>query len=182
MSIRQMSDESGVSVSQCRTAIKNLKTTGEIDLDTSNKKTIITIINYDVYQGKEVKPLNVNTTHKIPNETWKKSVMNDPIYLEQACMKMRVTKDEYETVLNAFVDELAIKDLSYRTRKDFLMYFGNWLRYNNVKDIIKNKKVLRYTYSWNGMPVKKGNQAEYDRDKRNYDHPGFDFKLISVQE
>lgn len=176
-----MSDECGVSVSQCRTAIKNLRHTGEIDVNTDNKKFVITIINYDTYQGKKTRTIKVNNLYDVSNQKWMESVLSDRIYLEQACMKLRVTTSQYADALKVFTDEVDVKDGKHRTRRDYLEHFINWLRYNKIEDVIKKSTARTFVYQWDGMPLKKGTKAEYERDKRNYDHPGFNFKLISTK-
>ena len=181
MSLRQMSEECGVSVSQCRTAIKNLCHTGEIEVNTDHKKFVITIINYDTYQGKEKPKMRVNNLYDVDNQTWYKSVINDRAYLEQACMKLFITIEQYKEVLQVFTDEADVKDTKHRTRNHYLEHFINWLRYNKIEDVLKKKTARTYTYQWDGMPLKKGTKSEYERDKRNYDHPGFNFKLISAK-
>lgn len=51
-SINNLSLELNLTERQIRTALKNLKTTGEITTETTSKYTLVTIVNYGVYQDK----------------------------------------------------------------------------------------------------------------------------------
>lgn len=50
-SVNRLSEETGISIRGIRTCIQRLERTGEIVVKTTNKYTIITIVNYDFYQG-----------------------------------------------------------------------------------------------------------------------------------
>lgn len=52
-SYKKLADNLGFSVQQIRTAIGKLKSTGEITTKTTNKYTIITVVNWEDYQGTE---------------------------------------------------------------------------------------------------------------------------------
>jgi DNA-binding transcriptional regulator PaaX len=52
-SLSRISSDLDIPVRQVRTAIKRLKDTGEIDTQTTNKYTKITICNYESYQVEE---------------------------------------------------------------------------------------------------------------------------------
>ena len=49
----KLADETGLSIQKVRTALKKLKSTGEITIKTTNKYTVISIKNYDLYQQKD---------------------------------------------------------------------------------------------------------------------------------
>ena len=59
-SISHLSSETGLSIKQVRTALENLESTGEVDKQTTNLNTWITILYYDKYQS-EGKPLDKPT-------------------------------------------------------------------------------------------------------------------------
>ena len=59
--------ETGLTVQQVRTAIKKLKSTGEITTNSTNKFTLITVVNWEEYQVKEVYPTS-NLTRSATNE------------------------------------------------------------------------------------------------------------------
>lgn len=47
----RLAEDLGFTIQQVRTAIKKLKSTGEITSETTNKYTIITVVNWDNYQS-----------------------------------------------------------------------------------------------------------------------------------
>ena len=49
-SVNSLSISTGLSIQQVRTALRNIQTTGEITIKTTNKYSIITICKYDEYQ------------------------------------------------------------------------------------------------------------------------------------
>ena len=63
-SLGNLADETGLTIQQTRTAIKRLKSTGEITVETTSKYSLITIEKYDFYQKN-----NSKATKKITSET-----------------------------------------------------------------------------------------------------------------
>jgi hypothetical protein len=61
-SIKHLSSETGLTVRQVRTALKNLETTNEVTRTTTNKYTIITITNYVFYQTNDKQTTNKRQT------------------------------------------------------------------------------------------------------------------------
>lgn len=51
-SYKVLSTETGLSVKQVRTAIKKLQSTGEVAIKSTNKYSVFTVKNYDLYQAK----------------------------------------------------------------------------------------------------------------------------------
>lgn len=51
-SIQKLSDETGLTTKQVRTALKNLEKTNELGKQTTSANTLISITNYDLYQSK----------------------------------------------------------------------------------------------------------------------------------
>lgn len=49
-SLASLSSQTGLSVQQVRTALKNLKKTGEILTQSTNKNTVVIVLNYECYQ------------------------------------------------------------------------------------------------------------------------------------
>lgn len=50
-SLRKLSEETGLTERELRTAIKHLKTTGEMTSSSHSKYTVFTVVNYDIYQS-----------------------------------------------------------------------------------------------------------------------------------
>ena len=71
MTVKEISEETGISVQSVRTSLNRLKSTNEITIQTSSKFSIITLLNYADYQGSNNdsnKPLtnHQQTTNKPP--------------------------------------------------------------------------------------------------------------------
>lgn len=66
-SIQHMAQETGLTEQSVRTAIKKLKSTGELTTKSTNKYTVVTLTNYDFYQEKEKQTTN-KTTSELTNE------------------------------------------------------------------------------------------------------------------
>lgn len=62
---KHLAEELGFSEQVIRTAIKKLESTGEITSKTTNKYTVITVVNWEEYQGEEKSPTN-NVTNNQP--------------------------------------------------------------------------------------------------------------------
>ena len=56
-----LSEELGISVSCIRTSLGKLKKTGEITIDTTNKYSVVTLVNYDYYQNIRAKVTSKTT-------------------------------------------------------------------------------------------------------------------------
>ena len=50
---KSLSDKTGLSEQNIRTCLDKLKSTNEITIKTTNKNSVITVLNYDLYQNKE---------------------------------------------------------------------------------------------------------------------------------
>lgn len=63
-SLAHLAKEVNLTIQQTRTAINKLKSTGEITITTTNKNTLISIANYDIYQINENKITSKTTSRK----------------------------------------------------------------------------------------------------------------------
>ena len=63
-SVRKLSEETGLSVSQIRNALDHLKATHEITIQTTSRYTVISICNYGIYQGANDKNDTRNSKQK----------------------------------------------------------------------------------------------------------------------
>lgn len=66
-STQHLAQETGLSEQSVRTAIKKLNSTGEITSKSTNKYTLVTLVNYDLYQEKDKKATSENTS-ELTNE------------------------------------------------------------------------------------------------------------------
>ncbi len=62
-----LSDETGLTVRQIRTALDKLKSTNDLTIKATNKNSLVTVVNYDFYQDVDNKTTS-KTTNKRPNE------------------------------------------------------------------------------------------------------------------
>jgi hypothetical protein len=73
MTVKEISEETGISVQSVRTSLNRLKSTNEITIETSNKNSLITVQNYSDYQG-DNKPSNKQLTNN--QQTTNKQLTN----------------------------------------------------------------------------------------------------------
>lgn len=83
-SIQHMAQETGLTEQSVRTAIKKLKSTGELTSKSTNKYTVVTLTNYDLYQEKK-KQVTSETTGELTNE-------------EQTTNKQLTTTKQYNNI------------------------------------------------------------------------------------
>ena len=67
-SLGNLADETGLTIQQTRTAIKRLKSTGEITVETTSKYSLITIEKYDFYQKNNNKSTKEITSQPTINQ------------------------------------------------------------------------------------------------------------------
>lgn len=62
-----LADETGLTVQQIRTSLNKLKSTNDLTIKSTNKNSLVTVVNYGFYQDKEMEVTN-KTTSKPLNE------------------------------------------------------------------------------------------------------------------
>ncbi len=67
--INQLKKDLKISIQSLRTSIKRLKSTNELTIKTSNKYSLITIVNYDLYQESETANKQTNKQLTIKQQT-----------------------------------------------------------------------------------------------------------------
>lgn len=75
-SLKHLSDDLGFSTQQIRTAIKKLESTGEITSTSTNKFTIITVMNWENYQVEEESGNTVSNNPITNEQQHRKNVKN----------------------------------------------------------------------------------------------------------
>lgn len=195
-SITRLSHDLGLTVRQVRTCLSRLKKTGEIDIQTSNRYTMITICNYEGYQVKEVKEkpkktrkrqANDTQTTKINKKEIKKEYKNnnnyfetsckDNIWIESVCMNYTMSKPILLKALEKFNNHLDMTEDYKLNMKNYKTHFINWLRYN--KDDVVKESNKKYSWKWKGQAVKSGSLTDMNKDKAKFDKQGFEFKIIA---
>jgi len=193
-SLSRISSDLDIPVRQVRTAIKRLKDTGEIDTQTTNKYTKVTICNYESYQVEEprkkvkatrkrqtvdTQTTNINKNiikQENKNNMFLKQCLSDSSWAEVVCMQNQLTKNALDKLLNAFHNHLIMTDEVKFNIKYFKSHFVNWLKYNKNVTIKDNGP---YRWKWKGQVIKSGSIEELEKDKSFFDKPGFEFQIIS---
>lgn len=67
-SIRKLSEQTGLTEREIRTSISHLKTTGEVTCKTTNKYSVFTVVNYDLYQSNDTQSDNQSTVKRQSND------------------------------------------------------------------------------------------------------------------
>lgn len=194
-SLSRLSRDLNLSTRQVRTALSRLEKTGEIDTQTSNRATLITICNYDSYQVEE-RPKKKKTTNKRQaNDTQttdinkkeikkegKKNIdfladaLTEEIWMSKVGMQYHIPLSKVKSALSMFTNHLDITQDEKRTMRDFKTHFANWLKYNTESIQPSSDGDMRW--KWKGQAMKTGSKEEYERDKAVFDKPGFDFKTL----
>ena len=115
-SLAHLSDGSGLSIRQIRTALGKLSETGEIITETTNKFTVITICKFDFYQSNEedVRQSNDNQT------TIKRQTRDKRTTIKRQQLKnIKNIKKEKKIIhthtrMRAYVRETGMKNFSQR--------------------------------------------------------------------
>ena len=148
---KAISEKTGVSERAVRTAIERLKTTSTITTETTNKYTLVTIVNWDFYQNGGEK-----TTNKTTNETTNERPAND----QQTTTNKNVNKEKN-------VEEVVVVhdgDETQRSLSDILEYYGFS---NTQSDIDKLSKHIReYSSEWVFEALER--TSEQSVDARNW--------------
>lgn len=153
-SLNNMSNETGLTISQIRTCINKLSKTGEIANETSNQNSIITVKNYNEYQGinkriarilaKEIANENRQYNRVLPkpiaNDLARDLATNNNIYKDtnniyniSLSNKEKITKDEREILIN-YVKRKKLAKSSVRAYVNAIIERGDYI------DILKEEK------------------------------------------
>lgn len=135
--IKELADESGLSVQQIRTILGRLSVTNEITNKTTNKFTIITICKYDRYNGVEnddqqtkQQTSNKRATNKITNKKNSETPVNTAI---EALPKTQSNKQNNKQDLERPKSEPALAD-------NLQSCSNNINHSDNIDPTIENKK------------------------------------------
>ena len=100
---KRLAEELDFTERQIRTALDKLKSTGEVTIETTNKYTIITVVNWDDYQGLDKIATN-KTTNKRPALSVNKLLTS--IETLEKSTKKTTNKDELQSLINSGIDEI----------------------------------------------------------------------------
>ena len=100
---KRLTEELDFTERQIRTALDKLKSTGEVTIETTNKYTIITVVNWEDYQGLD-KIATSKTTNKRPALSVNKLLTS--IETLEKSTKKTTNKDELQSLINSGIDEI----------------------------------------------------------------------------
>lgn len=109
-SYKALSEALGFTVQQIRTALKKLESTGEVTSKSTNKYTVITVINWGSYQLDDT-DINTQNNNQITNEqqtknaVFCKQIMNTLEKLKKSTQSLTNKKD-LESLLNSGISEI----------------------------------------------------------------------------
>jgi biotin operon repressor len=158
-STQRLSDELDISFSKVRKSLANLKSTGEIQINTSTKLySMVTISKYNEYQGIDVpKTTNKKTTDNFENSTnkndnndieniinislWQNNYLENNRILESVTKNQGITLEFLKKCMVTFIKTQRSVDHLERSTKDFNYHFLNYIR--KIKSSIGNKNYGR---------------------------------------
>ena len=163
-SVRNISEETGIPVISVRRKLEILEKSGAILRKTTNKFTLITICKYSSYQSTEQTSeqtseqqlkkkeeyilLSSSTAHARTHEGgFVGELLKEEIWLEQMCMKHKISKVDLEAWLNEFQLDAECRGKKHDNISDAKQHFNDWLRIQlkikNDADDRKESKIQR---------------------------------------
>ncbi len=136
VSLKNLANEINISVQQLRTTLTKLKSTNEITSKSTNGYTIITLENYELYQGQEKesnKQNNKENNNKITNE-------------QQTDNKRITTSKERKKERKEEINKKT------KAKKDFFGFdIPAFIQKKTLEDFIENRKTLKKPVTENAM-------------------------------
>ena len=163
-SVRNISEETGIPVISVRRKLEILEKSGAILRKTTNKFTLITICKYGSYQYTEQTSeqtseqqlkkkeeyilLSSSTAHARTHEGgFVGELLKEQIWIEQMCMKHKISKVDLEAWLNEFQLDAECRGKKHDNISDAKQHFNDWLRIQlkikNDADDRKESKIQR---------------------------------------
>ena len=146
---QSLSAETKLTIQQIRTSIFKLTKTNEINIQTTNKYTLLTIVKYDDYQNLEIKPTNkqqsnnkqsnnqITTTNNIIN---KQLNINNILLSEIEISDVREDLKLYFTIAKNF-QEIIIKNLQERNVSTSVVEKAKFVKWiTPIKLMLENKE------------------------------------------
>lgn len=124
---KQLSQETGLSEQQTKTALKKLQSTNEITIKATNRFSIVTLVNYGLYQDK--KEASNQPTNQ-PEE--QQTTNNQPTERQQATTTKNENNDNNDN------------NKETKAKKDFFdLDVPDYVNKETLKDYIDNRKALK---------------------------------------
>jgi DNA-binding Lrp family transcriptional regulator len=133
-SINDLSGKTGLPRSTIWNCLKKLEASGCISQKVEGiKSRVITIFNYDDYHG-----INKVADNPQPNN-FIDAMRKAQIWRESVMMKFRISKDEFNQLLDGFSLDCACNDKHHTSESEARRHFINWV--NKKKEINKNSEL-----------------------------------------
>jgi hypothetical protein len=138
---QNLSAETKLTIQQIRTSIFKLTKTNEINIQTTNKYTLLTIVKYDFYQTLENKATNKQQTNNTQNN-------------KQITTTNNIINKQLDILNNSLLSEIKISDdkkfflvnnIQIETTPEKITYFKTAVEFQKL--FIKNLKEKNSTYS-----------------------------------
>ena len=139
-SIAELSKETKLSENEVRTAIKHLKSTGEITSKSHSKYTVFTVKNYDLYQSDNEQNYNQSTGEI----TSKSQAINEQITNKSRADNKQITGTNIDNINNIHTEK---EDKNDKENKNI---------HNAQKELKQAEANKLFERLWSLYPVKKG--------------------------
>lgn len=173
-SIEKLALANGLTTQQTKTALKKLLATDEINIQTTNRYSIITVKNYDLYQTNNKQIINKQQSQNFDLQQTTRGSNNNTINKEEDINKLISSSSSSENFEDFYknLSEEEEEFLKNYSKGEKIRYFRPWLRkiYENgdfkevlLKAIAKDKKekqkAQRYALQADVPPEEKEDEA-----------------------
>jgi DNA-binding transcriptional MerR regulator len=169
-SFGKISADTGISLQVIRTLLKKFEKTNEINIQTTNKFTIVTICKYECYQQENELPnTQLTNEQQTTNKqlTTNKNDKNNKENIYRSFDNLFITKDEYNKLILQYPEE-EVNDIldaieNYKDNKKFKSLYltaKKWLK--------KNEPLPAHKINYDDLDplVKKAIELGYEKDPR----------------
>ncbi len=201
----KLADELGLSVQQVRTALKNLKSTGSITIEPTSKFSVITLVNYNYYQGAEQESnqpsTNVQPADNPQSTTVQPSCNPQPTGVQPQVKKLRnkevnnstiqevkfnctnreMKSPEIENSVSPTMDDLYKYCVDNELEVDLIKFYGHYSKYNwtYAGKPLDWKKQLQKWNATERQPRGKREPETFNEMKPSYDLADYeDFSIF----
>lgn len=183
---KKMAEEIGISEQQLRTALKHLKSTNEITIDTTSKYSIISINNYDLYQA-DNQIANQQLTSNQP--TTNQQLTTNEKEKEEKEINIYTTTNNNQTIFD-FVEENFGRPLSPIEYEEICKWSDTDLTRYAVRQAVLNGKysikyISKILYEWKKKKIRTVQEAQKNEEEwnqRKKSSPKVDSKSAVVPE
>lgn len=171
---QSLSAETKLTIQQIRTSIFKLTKTNEINIQTTNKYTLLTIVKYDDYQNLENKSTNKQqTNNKQPNKqiTTTNNIINKQLNINNILLsEIKISDDKKGFLIKEeFIESTEIEISYFKTAESFRKLFIKNLKEKNAPTKTQETVTFKnYVTPIRLMIEKKEATIEQLRDAYNY--------------